>query len=43
MLDSKHTAATVCCVGHHFVILYACVHIVLFHNHGLLHLVWEQD
>ena len=33
----------VCCVGRHFLMLYACAHAVLFPNQRPQSLVWERD
>jgi len=31
------------CVGHHFLMLYACAHVVLFPNQRPQSLVWQKD
>ena len=39
---SQHSEAAVHCIRHHFLILYACIYIVLFPDQSTRQLVWEQ-
>ena len=40
---SQHSVVAVCCEGHHFLILYACAHVVSFPDKIPRSLVWERD
>ena len=40
---SQHSVVAVCCEGRHFLMLYACTHVVSFPGQIARSLVWERD